>query len=226
MSKEFRLLSFSRRIGKSLRPSQKLLMAEELPRLTFELPVEGSRLDVGALFDKHVAELWLEIGFGSGEHLAMQAEQNPSVSIIGCEPYINGVVQLLKYIVAGNLSNVRVWNDDAVALLERMPDACLQRVFILFPDPWPKSRHHKRRIISESMLNLLALKIKQGGELRLATDHVEYAEWMLEHLQKHASFSCLAEDTSLAPQDWIKTRYQEKAEQEGRPPIFFRYKRV
>lgn len=227
--KNFRLLSFSRRVGKSLRPSQKLLLVELLPQLAIILPQASQKLDVSSLFARPMQELWFEIGFGSGEHLAMQAERNPHVGIIGCEPYINGMVQLLKYVETQKLENVRLWNDDAVALLETLPNASLQRLFILFPDPWPKSRHHKRRIISDSMLDLLALKLKPGGELRLATDHVEYSEWMFEHLSRHKDFiwqDAATGDTRTSPPDWIKTRYQEKAEQENRPPIFFRYQRM
>jgi tRNA (guanine-N7-)-methyltransferase len=219
---QFRLLSFSRRIGKSLRPAQKQLMAELLPKLSLSLPALPALLDVDQLFGKRPQSLWMEIGFGSGEHLAMQAEQNPDVSMIGCEPYINGVVQLLKHVESQQLDNIRLWTDDAVQLLEQLPDQALGRLFILFPDPWPKVRHHKRRIISDNMLDLVAKKLQIGGELRLATDHVEYAEWMQEHLQRHPKFAA-SEDTHTPPADWIKTRYQEKAEKEGRPPIFFRY---
>jgi tRNA (guanine-N7-)-methyltransferase len=222
--KDFRLHSFSRRIGKALRPFQKQLVAELLPQVAITLPTEGL-LDIATLFPTPKTALWMEIGFGSGEHLAMQAAQHPTTGIIGCEPYINGVVQLLKHIHAEKPGNIRLWADDAIEVLERLPDQLLERVFILFPDPWPKLRHHKRRIISGTMLDLLARKLQHGGELRLATDHVEYAEWMKEHLSRHKEFDALTEDTATPPSGWIKTRYQEKAEAEGRPPIFFRYAR-
>ena len=224
MIRTFRLLSFSRRIGKALRPSQKLLMTELLPSLL--LPVGEAPIDPQSLFHPPVDEVWMEIGFGSGEHLAMQAARNPHVGFIGCEPYINGLAQLLKHIDSAKPTNIRLWNDDAVALLERFPDHSLSRLFILFPDPWPKSRHHKRRLVSDSMLDLVATKMRPGGELRLATDHVEYAEWMEEHLSRHTQFQAITTDTTTPPEDWIKTRYQQKAEEEGRGAIFFRYVQV
>jgi len=209
----FRLYSFSRRIGKGLRPAQKLLMSEALPRYAIALPLT---LPAG--------ELWLEIGYGNGEHLAMQAKLHPEINFIGCEPYINGVVQMLKSIVTDDLKNIRLWNDDAITLLEQLPDHALTRIYILFPDPWPKTRQQKRRIISDSTLDLLAKKMKPGGRLQLATDHVEYAEWMAEHLNRHALFT-LHPENGRQPEDWTKTRYQEKTEKEGRAPVFYLYQR-
>lgn len=214
--------SFSRRIGKSLSSAQKLLLQDRLPQLSIVLPEEeGVLLPVAS-------PLWLEIGFGSGEHLAGQAVKNPHTQFIGCEPYINGVVQLLKAVDQHNLSNVRIWRDDARDLLLKLPDGSLDRVFILFPDPWPKKKHHRRRIISDATLDLLQVKMRQGAELRVATDHEDYAAWMLEHLSRHSGFTPMVAypDALLTPpEDWVKTRYQEKAEAEGIAAKFFRFAR-
>jgi len=163
--------------------------------------------------------LWLEIGFGGGEHLAHQAALNPGVGIIGCEPYINGIGDLLKAIEAQKLSNIRIHGDDARPLIERLPDASIERVFILYPDPWPKARHHKRRLVSTELLNQLARVMKPGAILRLATDHSDYCTWMLERLLPHPSFTWTAKDCDdwLKPwSDWIPTRYEQKA-LAGRP---------
>lgn len=163
--------------------------------------------------------LWLEIGFGGGEHLAFQAETNPGVGIIGCEPYVNGIGELLKQIEAKKLTNIRLHGDDARPLIEQLPDASLSRVFILYPDPWPKSRHHKRRLVSRPLLDALSRVMKPGSELRLATDHADYACWMLEQLLSHRSFEWQAKgcDDWLKPwPDYTPTRYEQKA-LAGRP---------
>ncbi len=162
---------------------------------------------------------WLEIGFGGGEHLAHQAALHPEIGIIGCEPYINGIAGLLKHIDDHKLHNIRIYSEDARLLMERLPDASLERVFILYPDPWPKARHHKRRLISTEFLNALARVMKPGAELRLATDHADYCAWMLEHLLSHSAFEWTAkicDDWLNPPPDWISTRYEQKA-LAGRP---------
>ena len=158
--------------------------------------------------------LWLEIGFGGGEHLAYQAERNPGVGIIGCEPYLNGIGEPLKQIETRKLKNIRLHGDDARPLIDALPDASLDRVFILYPDPWPKTRHHKRRIISTEFLTSLARVMKPGAELRLATDHADYATWMLERLLAHPDFKWTAKscDDWLKPwPDYTPTRYEQKA---------------
>ena len=171
------------------------------------------KLDVADWLEKLPNPLWLEIGFGGGEHLAHQASLNPGVGIIGCEPYINGIAGLLKHIDDEKLSNIRVFTEDARLLIEQLPDASLERVFILYPDPWPKVRHHKRRLVSTETLNSLARVMKSGGELRLATDHADYCTWMLERLLPHPAFTWQAKscDDWLKPwADWIPTRYEQK----------------
>jgi len=202
-----RLASFGRRQGRKLRAGKRSLVDELLPKLAVKLPLDPKK------------EWWLEIGFGGGEHLAHQAALYPHVGMIGCEPYINGTGDLLKKVAAGNISNVSIHPDDARPLIDKLPDASLSRVFILYPDPWPKTRHHKRRIISTEMLDSLARVMKPGAELRLATDHADYCTWMLERLLVHPGFTWTAKrcnDWLNPPPDWISTRYEQKA-LAGRP---------
>ncbi len=186
-------------------------MDELLPQLTITLPPQGM-LAIETIFPDH-KECWMEIGFGGGEHLAHQAQLQPNVGIIGCEPYINGVGDMLKKIEREKLSNIRIFPDDARLLMERFPDDSLDRMFILYPDPWPKNRHHKRRLISAPFLDELARVMKPGALLRLATDHEDYATWMLEQLLAHPKFAWQAEkcaDWLEPPKDWISTRYEQK----------------
>jgi tRNA (guanine-N7-)-methyltransferase len=213
--------SFGRRKGHKLRPSRSNLMETLLPTLLIPLP-EG-QIEPSTLFGAKTGALWFEIGFGGGEHLTQQAEQNRDTSFIGCEPYINGVAKLLASIGQHTLTNIRLYDGDARLLLEKLPDSSIDRLFILFPDPWPKVRHHKRRIISAASLSLFHRKLKTGGLLRIATDHVEYGTWMLEHLLAFGQFAWAAtscNDWQTPQADWVKTRYQGKAEAEGRRPLF------
>ncbi len=211
MSQQRLLASFGRRRGRRLRTGKQSLMDTVLAQVEIALPEEGV-LDVDGLFPGK-KEHWLEIGFGGGEHLAHQAEQHPDVGIIGCEPYVNGIAGLLKHIDDHKLTNIRVYTDDARVLMERLPDASLARVFILYPDPWPKSRHHKRRLVSKELLDSLARLMPPGAELRLATDHADYATWMLERLLPHPAFKWTAKeakDWTHPPAGWITTRYEQK----------------
>lgn len=206
------LASFGRRRGRRLRPTKQGLFDTLLPKLTLALPESGT-LDVRALFPRQ-KDYWLEIGFGGGEHLAHQAGLNPGVGIIGCEPYINGIADLLKHIDSHKLDNIAVFTEDARLLMAKLPDASLSRVFILYPDPWPKARHHKRRLVSRELLDELARIMKPGAVLRLATDHADYCTWMLERLLPYPEFSWTAKDCDdwLKPwSDWIPTRYEQKA---------------
>lgn len=173
-------------------------------------------------------EYWLEIGFGGGEHLAAQAARHPDIGFIGCEPYVDGIGSLLKAIDAQKLRNIRIFPDDARLLLARLPDACLSRVFVLFPDPWPKARHHKRRLINSAFLLELARVIQPGGALRLATDDPGYGEWMLLHTLAVPEFEWPVrgpEDWAQPPEDWVQTRYEQKARVRGAQPAYFRFQR-
>jgi tRNA (guanine-N7-)-methyltransferase len=173
-----------------------------------------------------VAAVWLEIGFGAGEHLAEQAERHPEIGFIGSEVFEDGIVRLLGEIARRGLGNVRLFIDDARLLLDTLPAASIGRVFVLFPDPWPKRRHHKRRLIAPATLDLLAAVTEDRAELRLATDDRGYLAWMLEHLTAHPDFHWLARrpaDWRERPPDWPPTRYEEKARAAGRRPAFLRF---
>jgi tRNA (guanine-N7-)-methyltransferase len=218
---------WGRRQGPKLRPGRQALLETLLPKLSLGLPAEG-RLDPASLFPD-ARTVWLEIGFGGGEHLAAQAGAHPEVGLIGVEPFITGVAKLLNLIEEGGLANVRILVDDARLLLSALPDACIARTFILFPDPWPKLRHHKRRIVSPGTVAELARVMQPGAELRLATDDADYARWMLEAVLAEPRFAWLAEraaDWRERPSDWPATRYEEKARAAGRAPVFLRFERV
>jgi tRNA (guanine-N7-)-methyltransferase len=198
-----------------------------LPRLSLELPASG-KLDPRVLFADPADAVWLEIGFGAGEHLASQAAANPRIGVIGCEVFENGVVKLLAELQRRALGNVRLFVDDARLLLAALTEASLARAFILFPDPWPKLRHHKRRIVSTATLDALAYAMSDGAELRLATDDMDYLCWMLERATIHPAFEWLARrpgDWRERPVDWPPTRYEQKALAAGRRPAFLRVRR-
>jgi tRNA (guanine-N7-)-methyltransferase len=204
------------------------LLETRLPGLAIELPAEGA-LDPQHLFPSPPRELWLEIGFGGGEHLAAQAESHPDVGFIGAEPFVNGVARLLSLAEAAGLDNIRILADDARLLLKALPDSAIARAFVLFPDPWPKLRHRKRRIVNPDTVADLARAIRSGGELRLATDDPDYARAMLETVLRQPRFAWLAErndDWLARPDDWPPTRYEEKALAAGRRPIYLRFARV
>lgn len=169
--------------------------------------------------------VWLEIGFGGGEHMAGQAERSPATLIVGVEPFLNGVASALRHVEERGLANVRVHQGDAREVAGRLPDGCLDRVFILFPDPWPKSRHHKRRIIQSEFLVELARLLKPGGGLRFATDWAEYADWTRERVPASGLFAPVDADTAIPPVDHLTTRYEEKRLGDC-PPVFLDFVRV
>lgn len=169
--------------------------------------------------------VWLEIGFGGGEHMAGQAERAPETLIIGVEPFLNGVASALRHIEERGLTNVRVHQGDAREVAARLPDGCLDRVFILFPDPWPKSRHHKRRIVQSTFLAELARLLKPGGGLRFATDWAEYADWTRQRVPATGLFTAVDADTAIPPADHLTTRYEEKKLGDC-PPVFLDFVRA
>jgi tRNA (guanine-N7-)-methyltransferase len=182
-----------------------------------------------ALFTPPVGEVWLEIGFGGGEHLHWQATHNTQVGLIGSEPFEDGVAKLLNAIERERLNNIRVHADDVRPVLRLLPDASIARVFVLFPDPWPKKRHHKRRLISDATVAVVARILRPGGELRVATDIGEYACAILLTVMGDGGFRWLArgaEDWRLRPADWPQTRYEAKARRAGRRCYFFRFQRI
>jgi tRNA (guanine-N7-)-methyltransferase len=217
---------FGRRRGRALRPGQKTLITGLLPQLAVKIPAPD-RLDPCALFGAVRRPIWVEIGFGGGEHLAWQASQHLETGFIGCEVFENGIVKLLAQIERQRLDNIRIFPDDARLLMTALPPASIDRVFILFPDPWPKRRHHKRRILSPEMLDRLAEIMTDEAELRVATDDADYLGWILERLGAHPAFEWLARrprEWRERPADWPPTRYEEKARAAGRVPVFLRFR--
>jgi tRNA (guanine-N7-)-methyltransferase len=219
---------YGRRFGRKLRDSQKDLLAEVMPKVRVPALEPGARLDPASLFDTPKRDFWLEIGFGGGEHLVWQADQNPDVGLIGAEPFLNGVVSGLGHIHREQVTNVRVWPDDARPLMDALPEGCLGRAFILFPDPWPKKRHNNRRFVQKENLDSLARLLRFGAELRMASDDQDYVAWMLAETTPHPAFAWLAEgpsDWRERPRDWPATRYEEKARAKGIQPSFLRFRR-
>lgn len=221
------LRSFGRRRGRKLSVRQERLLEDLLPRIAVD-PTQPELTDLGQLFPKPVLAVWLEIGFGGAEHLVWQAKANPDVGLIGCEPFEEGLVKALTAIDEDGLGNVRLYGDDVRPLLRWLPAASLDRVFILFPDPWPKKRHQKRRLFSPALLQLLARVMKPRAELRLATDIGDYARTALLAVAQTPEFLWTAEspaDWRVRPADWPATRYEAKAGREGRRSYFFRFVR-
>jgi tRNA (guanine-N7-)-methyltransferase len=219
---------YGRRKGRPLRKGQQHLIDTLLPQLAIAPPSAG-RIDPRSLFAHRPEQVWLEIGFGGGEHLADQARANPDVGLIGCEVFLNGIATLLSQVSALGLSNVRIYPEDARDLLDALPDASLDRVFLLFPDPWPKRRHADRRFIQPANLDQLARLMKAGAELRVASDDPTHIAWALAHLVRHAAFAWTARgpsDWRDRPADWPGTRYESKALREGRQPVFLRFLRI
>ena len=217
---------YGRRTGHRPRAAQSRLLADVLPTLTIEIDADGALRPWPPFGDRR--PLWLEIGFGAGEHLAWQALQHPEVGLIGCEPYLSGVAKLLSRRAREPFDNLRLMVDDARLLLAALPDGALERVFILFPDPWPKTRHHKRRIVNPASAAHLVRLLRPDSELRLATDDPGYARWMLQTLRARPELEWLARgpgDWRARPADWPPTRYEEKALEAGRRPVFLRFRR-
>ncbi|GEO99052.1 tRNA (guanine-N(7)-)-methyltransferase [Methylobacterium haplocladii] len=193
------------------------------------LPENGGRLDPSALFQSPVEEVWLEIGFGGGEHLADNAEKHPGTGIIGCEPFVNGVVKLLGEIDERALSNVRIRDEDATQLLAALPDASLARVYLLYPDPWPKRRQRKRRFVSDASLAEIARVLRPGGLFRFATDIDDYAGWTLVRTARCPGLRWTAngaDDWTTPFPGWPGTRYEAKAKAAGRRPSYLTFARA
>lgn len=211
--------------GHKLRAGQQALMDDFLP--TVAVP-EGP-LDARALFGDD-RPLQFEIGFGGGEHLAWQAQHAPTHGLIGCEPFVNGVVSAMLHIRDKALPNVRLHMGDALDALARLPDGSLDRVYLLHPDPWPKARHAKRRMMNPGPIAMIAAKLKTGGEFRFGTDHPIYCRWAMMQMDKSRDFEWQAKsarDFLVRPDDWPETRYERKARTVfGHDVWYFRYIRV
>jgi tRNA (guanine-N7-)-methyltransferase len=215
--------------GHALRARQQHLLAATLPRLAFRPEHAAAPLTA---FGLDVRTVWLEVGAGSGEHAAAQAAAHPEAGVIACEVYANGICSLLARLVPEGAeataplpANLRVWPDDARALLRALPDASLERVFLLFPDPWPKARHAKRRFVHPALLPLLARVLRQGGEWRIATDHPVYQEWVAEVMARQDWFAP-APPLTARPAAWPPTRYEAKALSAGRTPRYWSFIRL
>jgi tRNA (guanine-N7-)-methyltransferase len=220
------LRSFGRIKGRALKPRQARMMAESLPTLMLPDPALGP-VDPAALMPA-AAAVWLEIGFGGGEHLAAQADGRPDVLVLGVEPFLNGVASCVRHVEERGLRNVRLLQDDARALVAALPEASLDRIFILFPDPWPKARHHKRRLVQADFVADLARALKPGGTLRFATDWADYADWALQRFNAEPRFRWLAReaaDWSRPPADHVTTRYETKGLGDC-APVFLDFERV
>jgi tRNA (guanine-N7-)-methyltransferase len=211
-----------------LRAGRQRLLQTRLPELAMAMPAGGGLLDPRSIFPFAVSSVWLEIGFGAGEHIAWQAAANPRLGLIACEVYVNGVASLLAHIERQGLANIRIHHGDGLEVIDALPEASIGRAFVLFADPWPKARHHKRRLIGEQGLARLARILRDGAELRLATDHVGYLRWMLQHILRSPHFEWTAgrpADFRQRPADWPATRFESKAASQGRPATYLRLTR-
>jgi tRNA (guanine-N7-)-methyltransferase len=207
---------YGRRKGKPLRRLQSGLMETLLP---------GVAVDIAKPLANTQERRWLEIGFGGGEHLAHQAALNTDVTILGAEPYLNGVAKLLAEVEERQLNNVRVHYGDARVLLEALPDQCFERVYLLYPDPWPKARQNKRRFVSPENLNQIHRVLKPSGQFWFASDIESYVEWTYEHIFNKGQFSAEGDDKSPF-ENWTRTRYEAKAVREGRGSRYLRFVKI
>ena len=216
--------------GKGLRKAQEQALAEDLQKLSpgavdWDENPDRKPLDLKALFGD--APVWLEIGFGGGEHLLHQAQLNPDIGFIGCEPYINGVAMLLGKIRAAGVTNIRIYPGDARHIFDVLPEASIERAFLLYPDPWPKKRHHRRRFVTPEHLVPMARILKPNSIFRLATDIPDYVRQALLEVPKQG-LEWLAEnpkDWRIAWPDWHSTRYEEKAVRENRTPHYLTFQK-
>jgi tRNA (guanine-N7-)-methyltransferase len=216
---------YGRSRGKALRAGQKRLLADAAPQ--FSIALEG--LAAGRAFTRTPREMWLEVGFGAGEHLIEQAKANLDIGVVGCEPFLNGFVAALAGLRRESLSNVCLRRGDAEAVIEAAPDAFFSRVFVLYPDPWPKRRHHKRRFIAQGVIDALARVMRQGAELRFATDIDDYAGWTLARFLDSPHFgwaATRAHDWRQPWPEWRPTRYEVKAHSEGRGSVYLTFVRL
>ena len=217
---------YGRSSSHKLRAGQAELIDTLLPAIS--VPAEGD-LTAQVLFGDD-RPLHFEIGFGGGEHLAHRADLLPDHGFIGCEPFLNGVAQALTHVRDERLANVRLWMGDALDPLRRVPDGALTMLYLLHPDPWPKTRHAKRRMMNDGPIDLIASKMKSGGEFRVATDDPTYLDWLLMVMARHEhQFEWVNDKPGewlTYPSGWIETRYAAKARRQGRIPHQFRYRRV
>jgi tRNA (guanine-N7-)-methyltransferase len=217
---------YGRSKGKKLRDEQAGLVENLLPQISI---AEDGPVDAALLFGE-ARPLHFEIGFGGGEHMAARADMLPDHGFIGCEPFINGVAMALKHIRDGRLANIRLHHGDALNVLRRIPDGTLSFVYLLHPDPWPKMRHIKRRMMNDGPVDLIAQKLKPGGEFRFGTDHPVYLRHALMIMQRHRTqFDWICDKPAnflQRPGGWPETRYEAKARRQGYEVWYFRYRKI
>ena len=231
---------FGRRKGRTIRCAKSALLANFLPHLKI---TEETSINT-KMFTAPVTKIYLEIGFGNGEHLAEQAKRNPTIGFIGAEVFQNGIANLLSLLTGikikddipqqitltpDRVDNIRIFDNDMRLLFARIPDNSLDKIFLLFPDPWPKKRHESRRFVNQDNLKEMARCLKKGGILRIATDHKVYKHWTLRQMRQCPLFCWTAtcgNDWKHEPEDWVQTKYQRKAIREGRRPVFLEYAKI
>ncbi len=231
---------YGRRKGKKLKSSRLTLMDTLLPRIQVAFPENSQVISVPDLFDEPKEHYWLEVGFGGGEHLAGQALVHPEVGFIGAEPFVNGVASLLAHLNGCDMGtvqktpnlldpkrvdNVRIFPDDIRLLFPNFPDESFDKIFVLYPDPWPKARHEDRRFLTQTNLKELHRLLKPKGQLRVATDVSGYASWALEQIECSDLFTSVKDDIYTPPAGWISTRYEQKGIKAGRKPVYFIYEK-
>ena len=235
---------FGRRKGKKLKASRVVLLDSFLPKVRLRHFEASETVDPAGEFPFTPEDVWLEVGFGGGEHLAEQSRRRPDTAFIGAEVFVNGVTSLLAHLsgtegkgdfdgetvslAAGRVDNVRVYDEDVRDLFSHFKDASFGRIYVLFPDPWPKKKHRDRRFIGPKNLPVLARLLKSGGELRIASDDMKYIRWSLEHLMKSSDFEWTArraDDWRTPPSDWVPTRYEQKALAQGKKPVYLTFRR-
>ncbi|WP_153770336.1 tRNA (guanine(46)-N(7))-methyltransferase TrmB [Labrenzia sp. CE80] len=219
---------YGRRKGKPLSPSRTKLVEDAMPRLALDLgsPVPA---DLKGLFDADVEDVCLEVGFGGGEHLLHRARENPATGFIGVEPFVGSMAKVVTTVVAEDIKNIRLYDDDAINLLDWLPEASVDLAYQLYPDPWPKKRHWKRRFINQQNLDRYARVLKPGHQFRFASDIDTYVDWTLRHCRDHASFEWTAQcalDWKTPWDNWPSTRYEAKAIREGRIGRYLTFLRV
>ncbi|RKQ69493.1 tRNA (guanine-N(7)-)-methyltransferase [Litorimonas taeanensis] len=212
-----RFRTFGRAKGRPLSPKQLDMMETHFPKLEWDVKDGHSKIN---------KPLWLEIGFGGADHLLHQGRNNPDIHLLGAEPFLNGVVKAVDGIITDNTSNISIHHGDVRDVLAALPNASLEKVFVLFPDPWRKTRHHKRRLINEAFLNEIHRVLKPGHEFRFASDIIHYVDWTITRIHKHGGFEWPAtskDDWRVPPADWCPTRYEAKAKREGRECHYFTF---
>ena len=222
-------LWYGRRRKHKLRPRRAQLIETLLPALRIAAAQQSTPVNVAEKFGRHAAEIHLEIGFGAGEHLSGVAAAEPDVNFIGCEPFINGVASLLADIERDGLTNIRLFDEDARQLLPRLPDAAVSKIYLLFPDPWPKTRHNRRRFVQQDALSELARIARDDAIFIFASDHTDYVAWTLAEVQRHPDWVWSAlrpDDWRRPPPGWVQTRYEAKGRKKGDLPAYLVMHRV